>query len=107
MFSPVRRHERFSVGLSVLCRTSERGLADQVVNLSAGGACVKTPTPLPAGSRHRFSFTVPDAKLRASIIDVDAVVAWSCADSMGLKFARYCGGIDDYLKRLERASNSL
>ena len=70
VFSPARRHERFSVVLSVVCRSTDRRLADQVVNLSLGGACVKTPTPLPAGTRHQFAITVPDSKLRASVVDV-------------------------------------
>jgi hypothetical protein len=107
VFSPARRHERFSVVLSVICRSTERGLADQVVNLSLGGACVKTPVPLPPGTRHRFAITVPDAKLRASVVDVEAVVAWSADDAMGLRFAQKSHGIDDYLRRLERASNSI
>jgi hypothetical protein len=107
VFTPARRYERFSVVLSVVCRTMDRGLADQVVNLSMGGACVKTPTPLPPGTRHRFAITVPDAKLRASVVDVEAIVAWAAPDSMGLRFAQKSYGLDDYLKRLERATNSI
>lgn len=105
-FSPARRHERYSVVLSVVCRAGERTLADQVINLSCGGACVKTPTPLAPGSTHRFSFTVPDAKLRAIIVDVDATVTWASDRAMGLHFKNPCDGIDDYLKRLERAAHS-
>ena len=106
-FSPSRRHERYSVVLSVICRSGERSLADQVVNLSYGGACVKTPTPLPLGSKHRFAFTLPDAKLRASVVDVEATVAWAGDHAMGLVFASQSGGIADYLKRLERATQSI
>ena len=106
-YSPARRYERFSVVLSVVCRSTERTLADQVVNLSAGGACVKTPTPLEPGSRHRFAITVPDAKLRASVVDVEATVAWAREGTMGLQFARTCDGIEDYLRRLERATHSI
>jgi hypothetical protein len=106
-FSPVRRHERYSVVLSVICRSGERSLADQVVNLSYGGACVKTRTPLPPGTKHNFAITVPDAKLRASVVDVEAVVAWSQDDSMGLRFAKQCDGIETYLKRLERSAHSI
>src|SRR5262245_35708615 len=106
VFSPARRHERFSVVLSVVCVSGERRLADQVVNLSTGGACVKTPTPLPLGSRHHFAITVPDAKLRASVVDVEARVAWADEHTMGLAFEQHVHGIDDYLRRLERASHS-
>jgi hypothetical protein len=106
VFSPARRYERYSVVLSVVCRSTERTLADQVVNLSHGGACVRTPAPLPPGTKHHFAITVPDAKLRASVVDVEATVAWAAADSMGLNFAAHCDGIDDYLKRLERAAHS-
>jgi hypothetical protein len=95
------------VVLSVTCKSQGRSLADQVVNLSAGGARVKTPTPLPAGSRHSFSITVPDVKLRASVVDVEATIAWVKGDAMGLSFTRHSDGIDDYLRRLERASHSL
>ena len=106
VFSPARRHERFSVALSVVCRSSERVLADQVVNLSAGGARVQTRAPLERGSRHRFAITVPDVKLRACVVDVEATVAWASADGMGLQFTKLHDGIDDYLRRLERASHS-
>jgi hypothetical protein len=106
-FSPARRHERFSVVLSVVCRTTERGIADQVVNLSAGGARVKTPAPLPPGTKAQFAITVPDAKLRAQVVDVEATVAWVADDAMGLQFTAHSHGIDDYLRRLERASHSI
>jgi hypothetical protein len=106
-FSPARRFERFSVVLSVTCRTADRGLADQVVNLSTGGARVKTPSPLPAGTKHQFAITVPDAKLRAQVVDVEATIAWTSPDAMGLKFTAHSHGIDDYLKRLERATHSI
>ena len=107
VFSAARRHERFSVVLSVVCRSGDRTLADQVVNLSCGGACVKTPTPLPPGSRHHFAITVPDAKLRAAVVDVEATVAWAAEDAMGIRFASHCDGIEDYLRRLERAAHSI
>ena len=107
VFSPSRRHERFSVVLSVVCRSGDRTLADQVVNLSHGGACVKTPTPLAPGSKHRFAITVPDAKLRAAVVDVEATVAWAADDAMGIHFASPSGGIEDYLRRLERAAHSI
>lgn len=107
VFSPARRHERFSVVLSVICKTTGRVLADQVVNLSTGGACIKTHEPLPPGSRHSFSITVPDVKLRASVVEVEATVAWTQPDSMGLAFTKHSDGIDDYLRRLERATHSI
>ncbi len=106
-FSPARRHERFSVVLSVVCKDGERSLADQVVNLSAGGARVQTRTPLPPGTKHHFAITVPDVKLRASVVDVEATVAWVQGDAMGLQFTKHNDGIDDYLRRLERASHSI
>ena len=108
-FSPIRRFQRFSVNLSVVCVSGERTIADEIVNLSLGGACVKTHTPLKPGSKHHFVITVPDHKLRASAVDVEAVVAWSSSDEhrMGLQFEQHSDGIDDYLRRLERVSNSL
>src|SRR5258706_814863 len=104
-FSPTRRHERFSVVLSVVCKSGEPSLADQVVNLSAGGACVKTPAPLLPGTRHGFAITVPDVKLRATVVDVLAIVAWVAEHAMGLRCARYSDWIDDYLRRHDRATN--
>src|SRR5258706_687848 len=105
-FSPTRRHERFSVVLSVVCKSGEPSLADQVVNLSAGGACVKTPAPLLPGTRHRFAITVPDVKLRATVVEVEASVASVAQHAMGLRFARHSDGIDDSRRRLKRATNS-
>lgn len=92
--------------LSVTCATEARRLADRVVNLSAGGARIATPTPLATGSKHRFFFIVPDAKAREAIIDVVATVAWSTLDAMGLAFDQHVGGIDDYVGRLERSAHS-
>ena len=106
-FSPARRHERFSVELSIICKSKESPLADQVVNLSAGGARINTPAPLPPGTRHHFAITVPDVKLRANVVDVEATVAWAKGHAMGLSFTRHSDGIEDYLRRLERASHSL
>lgn len=106
-FSPARRFERFSVVLSVVCRSTDRTLADQVVNLSAGGARVQTRTPLEPGTTHRFAITVPDVKLRASVVEVEATVAWARGDAMGLSFTGHHDGLDDYLRRLERASHSI
>lgn len=106
-FSPVRRYERYSVVLSVVCKAGDRSLADQVVNLSLGGARVNTPAPLPRGTRARFAITVPDAKLRATVVEVEACVAWVDEHAMGLQFERPCDGITDYLRRLERATHSI
>ena len=106
-FSPPRRFERFPVELTVVCVTQERRLADRAVNLSKGGARIETNTPLAKGTRHRFLFIVPDPKLRDTVIDVPATVAWSDGKMMGLCFERNCGGIDDYVHRLERHARSI
>ncbi len=106
VFSPTRRFERYSVDLSATCLSGQR-LADRVVDLSSGGARVVTPLPLPAGTSHTFCITVHDARARNRVFEVAATVAWSLEDTMGLKFETPCDGVDDYLRRLERASRSI
>jgi hypothetical protein len=105
-YSPARRFERHAVELSVVCGDDAHRLADRVVNLSSGGACVQTPAPLPPGSLHTFFFTVPDARYRDSVVSIPATIAWTGRNAMGLRFESRSGGIDDYLKRLERAFRS-
>ena len=106
-FSPIRRFERFSVELTVVCLSDTPRLPDRAFNLSAGGARIESTTPLPAGTRHRFCFIVPDARQRGAVIDVSGVVAWADHHAMGIKFEGHVGGIDDYVKRLERSTHSI
>ena len=105
-FSPARRFERHSVELSVVCGRDAQRLADRVVNLSSGGACVQTPAPLQPGTQHEFFFTVPDARFRDTVVAIPATVAWTRDNAMGLRFVGRSGGIDDYLHRLERSTHS-
>jgi hypothetical protein len=105
-FSPARRFERHSVELSVVCGSDAQRLADRVINLSSGGACVQTPVPLQPGTQHEFFFTVPDARFRDTTISIPATIAWTRPNAMGLRFEGRSGGIDDYLRRLERSTNS-
>ena len=102
-----RRHERYSVLLDVTCRSSPDGIADQVVNLSAGGACIQTTHPLGPGTRHHFTMSVPDSKLRPNDVNVEATVAWTTDGAMGLRFDSLNGALDDYLRRLERTNHSI
>src|SRR5689334_19455359 len=104
--SPSRRFERHAVELSVVCGSDEHRLADRVINISSGGACVQTPAPLPEGSVHEFFFTVPDARFRDTVVAIPATVAWTQRNAMGLRFEGRSGGMDDYLRRLERSTRS-
>jgi hypothetical protein len=105
-FSPARRHARHAVELSVVCGSNTGRLADRVVNVSSGGACIQTPTPLPRGSLHPFVFTVPDARFRDATVMVNGRVTWSQEHAMGIRFEGASAGIEDYVKRLERSMQS-
>jgi hypothetical protein len=105
-YSPTRRFDRHSVELSVVCGNDSSRLADRVVNISSGGACVQTPAPLPPGTLHQFFFTVPDARYRDTVVAIPATIAWTRQNEMGLRFEARCGGIDDYVRRLERSTES-
>src|SRR5258708_29601717 len=104
-FSPARRFERHAVGLSVVCGSDAQRLADRVVNISSGGACVQTPTPLAPGTQHDFFFTVPDARYRDTVVAIPATVAWTQRNAMGLPFEGRSGGIDDYRRRPQRSTH--
>jgi hypothetical protein len=94
------------VELSVVCGSDAHRLADRVINISSGGACVQTPAPLPPGTQHEFYFTVPDARFRDTVVAIPATIAWTRENEMGLRFEGRSGGIDDYLHRLERSTHS-
>ncbi len=80
------------------------GAADarRVVNLSVGGALVRTPR-LPMGQRVHISFRVPTAE---SAISIGAVVRWSTDASVGLQFdglrPKDVWALSKYLESLSR-----
>ena len=103
-FAVARRHPRFEVDLTVVCTTAMPRLADRAVNLSYGGARIRTAHPLPSSSHHHFLFIVPNAEPRDTVIEVTATVVWASDDAMGLRFDRAGGDVSSLLDRLARLS---
>jgi hypothetical protein len=55
-----RRHARCDVELGALLRRGPRALPVEVVNLGAGGVCIRTDEPLRVGERTVLRFTSPE-----------------------------------------------
>jgi uncharacterized protein (TIGR02266 family) len=75
MVRPRRIHPRISTNVNVEYEEFERFHPDKILNLSAGGAFILTPKPLPLKRHFCFKFTLPE--LPQKPFRACASVVWS------------------------------
>lgn len=105
----MRQDERVSTLVRVDYRTPETSNSDFAEDLSAGGAFIATPNPLPQGTLLTVEFLFPEYQ---EPLRLKAIVAWSRhipagpkrRRGMGIRFERLSAGdqkrIDDIVARL-------
>ena len=61
---------------------------------------LETRAALPVGTSHTFLLIMPGRESRTAVAAIDAVVAWSGATELGLRFRGAHEMVDAYLNRL-------
>jgi PilZ domain len=82
-----RRHARCEVDLGATLRIGTTLASVDLVNLGAGGVCVLTPSPLPAGERGTLRIASPES---GKTYECTVQVSWAADDAeqhlAGLRF---------------------